>query len=245
LAVVSAPVPPVVVDGVTHHYGSKLALQDMSWQAPQGAITCVLGPNGAGKTSIMEMAEGLRRPETGTIRVLGADPWRADAAHRRKVGVMLQDGGLPGSVKPLRLLTHIAHLYDSTGEFRCLVETLGIEEFQRTPIRRLSGGQRQRVALAAALMGRPDVVFLDEPSAGLDPHARLDVWDLIRSTRDRGCCVVVTTHSFEEADRLADRVIIVAAGSVATEGTVAEVSGSVGLEDTYFSLTRATKKSTP
>ncbi|WP_446665091.1 ABC transporter ATP-binding protein [Flexivirga sp. B27] len=216
----------------------------MSWQAPEGAITCVLGPNGAGKTSVMEMAEGLRRPESGTIRVLGTDPWGAGAAHRSRVGVMLQDGGLPGSVKPLRLLQHIARLYDATDEFPALVDELGINEFGGTSVRRLSGGQRQRVALAAALIGRPEVVFLDEPSAGLDPHARLDVWDLVRRTRDRGCCVVVTTHSFEEADRLADRVIIVAAGTVAAEGTVAEVSGPGGLEDTYFSLTRATPKST-
>jgi ABC-2 type transport system ATP-binding protein len=235
---VSAPVSPVVIDGVTHHYGSTLALDKMSWQAPSGAITCVLGPNGAGKTSVMEMAEGLRRPESGTIRVLDADPWKADAGHRQRVGVMLQDGGLPGSVKPLRLLEHIARLYDATSEFPSLVEELGIADFAGTSIRRLSGGQRQRVALAAALVGRPDVVFLDEPSAGLDPHARLDVWDLVRRTRDRGCCVVVTTHSFEEADRLADQVIIVAAGSAVAQGTVAEVSGTEGLEDTYFALTR-------
>ncbi|WP_308420978.1 ABC transporter ATP-binding protein [Flexivirga endophytica] len=241
----SAPVLPVVVDGVTHHYGSKLALDKMSWSAPEGAITCVLGPNGAGKTTIMEMAEGLRRPESGAVRVLDTDPWGANAAHRRRVGVMLQDGGLPGSVKPLRLLQHIARLYDATDQFPALVEELGIEEFGHTAVRRLSGGQRQRVALAAALIGRPEVVFLDEPSAGLDPHARLDVWDLVRRTRDRGCCVVVTTHSFDEADRLADRVIIVAAGSVAAEGSVAEVSGADGLEDSYFSLTRAAKKSEP
>ncbi|HWC21852.1 MAG TPA: ABC transporter ATP-binding protein [Flexivirga sp.] len=210
----------------------------MSWSAPQGAITCVLGPNGAGKTTIMEMAEGLRRPETGTVRVLGTDPWGAGAAHRRRVGVMLQDGGLPASVKPLRLLEHFATLYDAKDEFPALVEQLGINDFRHTSVRRLSGGQRQRVAMAAALIGRPDVVFLDEPSAGLDPHARLDVWDLIRQTRDRGSCVVVTTHSFDEADRLADQVIIVAAGSVAAQGTIADVSGSSGLEHTYFALTR-------
>lgn len=240
----SAPVPSVVVDHVTHHYGRKLALDAMSWQAPQGSITCVLGPNGAGKTSIMEMAEGLRRPESGTVRVLGSDPWGAGAEHRSRVGVMLQDGGLPGSVKPLRLLQHLARLYDEPDELPSLVAELGIDEFAGTSMRRLSGGQRQRVALAAALVGRPAVVFLDEPSAGLDPHARLDVWDLVRRTRDRGCCVVVTTHSFEEADRLADHVIIVTAGSVAAQGTVSDVGGTEGLENTYFSLTRSIKRST-
>ncbi|WP_265446987.1 ABC transporter ATP-binding protein [Flexivirga meconopsidis] len=215
----------------------------MSWAAPEAAITCVLGPNGAGKTTVMEMAEGLRRPDSGVVRVLGTDPWRADADHRRRVGVMLQDGGLPGSVKPLRLLEHIAALYGTPGELPSLVDQLGIDDFRHTSLRRLSGGQRQRVALAAALVGRPEVVFLDEPSAGLDPHARLDVWDLVRSTRDRGCCVVVTTHSFDEAQRLADRVIIVASGAVVADGTVAEVGGATGLEDSYFALTRAPKAS--
>ncbi|NNG41101.1 ABC transporter ATP-binding protein [Flexivirga sp. ID2601S] len=216
----------------------------MTWSAPDAAITCVLGPNGAGKTTVMEMAEGLRRPDSGTVRVLGVNPWDADAAHRRRVGVMLQDGGLPGSVKPMRLLQHVAALYGTTDELPSLVDRLGIEEFRHTSLRRLSGGQRQRVALAAALVGRPDVVFLDEPSAGLDPHARLDVWDLVRATRDRGCCVVVTTHSFDEAQRLADHVIIVAAGGVVADGTVDQVGGAAGLEDTYFALTRSPKAST-
>ncbi|TWP37261.1 ABC transporter ATP-binding protein [Leekyejoonella antrihumi] len=213
----------------------------MSWSADGGQITCVLGPNGAGKTSIMEMAEGLRRPESGQVRVLGDDPWDASPDHRARVGVMLQDGGLPGGAKPLRFLAHFAQLYGRTDQLEPLVEALGIRDFETTSLRRLSGGQRQRVALAAALIGRPDVAFLDEPSAGLDPHARLDVWDLIRDARDRGCAVIVTTHSFEEAERLADRVVVVAAGSVAAQGTADEIShhqGSRGLEDAYFSLTR-------
>ncbi|WP_145228321.1 ABC transporter ATP-binding protein [Rudaeicoccus suwonensis] len=213
----------------------------MSWAAPAAAITCVLGPNGAGKTSIMEMAEGLRRPDSGTIRVLDTDPWHASAEHRARVGVMLQDGGLPGSVRPLRLLKHLAALYDEPDALPALVDALGIGDFQRTNLRRLSGGQRQRVALAAALVGRPKVAFLDEPSAGLDPHARLDVWDLVREHRDRGTTIVVTTHSFEEAERLADQVIIVAGGSVVAQGDVATVSGTVGLEQTYFDLTRRSK----
>lgn len=235
---VNAAVASVVVDDVTHHYGDRTALDGMTWSAAAGSITCVLGPNGAGKTTVMEMAEGLRRPESGSIRVLGVDPSQADSEHRRRVGVMLQDGGLPGSVKPLRLLSHIARLYGTTEHLPPLVQHLGIEDFAGTTTRRLSGGQRQRVALAAALVGAPEVAFLDEPSAGLDPHARLDVWDLLRTTRDRGCCVVVTTHSFEEAERLADHVIVVAAGRVAAEGTVAQISGGGALEDAYFALTR-------
>ena len=241
LPVVSPVVPPVLVEGVTHRYSNTLTLDAMTWSAPTSAITCVLGPNGAGKTSIMEMAEGLRRPDAGTIRVLGIDPWQAPASHRAAVGVMLQDGGLPRSVKPLRLLQHLTTLYDIPAELPYLVDALGINDFRSTPMCRLSGGQFQRVALATALLGRPRVVFLDEPSAGLDPHARLDVWDIIRRTRDRACAVVVTTHSFEEAQRLADYIIILAAGRVVADGTVSEVSGAIGLEDTYFSLTSDTR----
>lgn len=231
----------VAVRDVSHHYGPRRALDHMTWSAHAGAVTCVLGPNGAGKTSIMEMAEGLRRPDEGEVRVLGVDPWQATAGHRARVGVMLQDGGLPGGAKPLRFLRHVDQLYGHRGDLTHLIDALGIADFADTPLRRLSGGQRQRVALAAALTGRPDVAFLDEPSAGLDPHARLDVWDLIRSVKARDCAVVVTTHSFEEAERLADHVVVVAAGSVAAEGSVDEVAGRQGnhrLEDAYFSLTR-------
>ena len=135
------------------------------------------------------------------MRVLGADPWRADADHRARVGVMLQDGGLPQSVRPIVLLRHIASLHAGRTRVDELVERLGIGGFAGTSIRRLSGGQRQRVALAAALVADPEVAFLDEPSAGLDPYARRDVWDLVRAAADRGCAAVVTTHSFEEAAR--------------------------------------------
>jgi ABC-2 type transport system ATP-binding protein len=172
------------------------------------------------------------------VRVLGTDPWHASAAHRARVGVMLQDGGLPGSARPVRLLDHLARMYAAPASVAELTERLGIGGFAGTSVRRLSGGQRQRVALAAALVGRPEVAFLDEPSAGLDPHARLDVWDLVRSVADAGAAVVLTTHSFEEAERLADRVVIVAAGRTVAEGTVAEVAAGETLERRYFDLTR-------
>jgi ABC-2 type transport system ATP-binding protein len=119
-----------------------------------------------------------------------------------------------------------------------IVQRLGIDRFADTTVRRLSGGQRQRVALAAALVGRPEVAFLDEPSAGLDPHARLDVWDLVRSLADDGVAVVLTTHSFEEAERLADHIVVVAGGAVVAEGSLADVTGGDRLEDRYFALTR-------
>jgi len=210
----------------------------MTWSARHGQVTAVLGPNGAGKTTTIECAEGLQRPDSGEVRVLGVDPWRAGPDHRARVGVMLQDGGLPNGSRPVRLLRHLAAFHQSPADVEGLVDRLGIGAFSGTTVRRLSGGQRQRVALAAALVGRPEVAFLDEPTSGLDPHARLDVWDLVRETRDSGCAVIVTTHSFDEAERLADHIVIVNRGRVAARGGLAELTGDRSLEDVYFSLTR-------
>jgi ABC-2 type transport system ATP-binding protein len=232
-------VPPAVsVSGLTKRYGRSMALDGASWSAQRGQVTAVLGPNGAGKTTMVECCEGLRRPDGGEVRVLDADPWHAPAEHRARVGVMLQDGGLPNSARPVRLLRHLARMYAAPTPLDPLVQRLGIDRFADTSVRRLSGGQRQRVAVAAALVGRPQVVFLDEPSAGLDPHARLDVWDLVRSTAADGAAVVLTTHSFEEAERLADHIVVVADGRVVAEGSLPEVTGGDRLEDRYFALTR-------
>ena len=219
-------------------FGPTTALAGMTWSARHEQVTAVLGPNGAGKTTTIECAEGLQRPDSGEIRVLGTDPWRADADHRARVGVMLQDGGLPNSAKPVRLLQHLAAFHRSPANVDDLVDRLGIGAFSGTTVRRLSGGQRQRVALAAALVGRPEVAFLDEPTAGLDPHARREVWDLVRETRDSGCAVIVTTHSFEEAQRLADHIVIVNRGGVAAQGSLVALTAERSLEDLYFSLTR-------
>ena len=217
-------------------FGGVVAVDGATWAADSGDITCVLGPNGAGKTTTIECLEGLQRPDGGRCRVLGTDPWRAGAHHRSRVGVMLQDGGLPQSVSADRLLGHLARLYSRTHVAE-LSQRLGLAPFARTPVRRLSGGQRQRVALAAALAGDPEVAFLDEPTAGLDPHARLDVWDLLRERAEGGTTLVVTTHGFEEAERLADRVVILDRGHVVADDTPAVVAGGDRLEDAYFALT--------
>ena len=230
--------PAVLVSGLTKRYGGVVALDGASWQAPPGAVTAVLGPNGAGKTTMVECCEGLRRPDAGRVRVLGTDPWNAPPAHRARVGVMLQDGGLPASARPLRLLHHLSAMYAAPLPLDPLVQRLGIDRFADTTVRRLSGGQRQRVALAAALVGRPEVAFLDEPSAGLDPHARLDVWDLVRSLAEDGVAVVLTSHSFEEAERLADHIVVIAGGAVVAAGSLDEVTAGDRLEDRYFALTR-------
>ncbi|KRF29968.1 ABC transporter ATP-binding protein [Phycicoccus sp. Soil802] len=230
--------PAVHVSGLAKRYGGVVALDGATWQASAGAVTAVLGPNGAGKTTMVECCEGLRRPDGGQVRVLGTDPWNALPEHRARVGVMLQDGGLPASARPLRLLRHLSAMYAAPAPLDPIVQRLGIDRFADTTVRRLSGGQRQRVALAAALVGRPEVAFLDEPSAGLDPHARLDVWELVRSLADDGVAVVLTTHSFEEAERLADHIVVVAGGAVVAEGSLADVTEGDRLEDRYFALTR-------
>jgi ABC-2 type transport system ATP-binding protein len=236
-------VPPAVsVTDLHKRFGAVAALAGVTWQAQAGQITAVLGPNGAGKTTMVECCEGLRRPDGGLVRVLGADPWHSPAEHRAQVGVMLQDGGLPNAARPVRLLEHLARMYAGPRPVEELVERLGIGTFAETALRRLSGGQRQRVALAAALVGRPRVAFLDEPTAGLDPHARLDVWALVRDVAADGAAVVLTTHSFEEAQRLADQIVILASGRVVAEGPVGRLTAEHSLEHVYFSLTHPVRR---
>lgn len=232
----------VEVVGLVKTFGSVTAVDDLTLTARRGRVTTILGPNGAGKTTAIGCLLGLLRPDAGTVRVLGEDPWRAEAGHRAAVGVMLQDGGLPNTVGARRLLEHLARLYsDPRPAARVAsdwIDRLAMGSFERTPVRRLSGGQRQKVALAAALVGDPQVAFLDEPTAGLDPHARRSTWELLRRQRDAGRTLVVTTHSFEEAQRLADDVVIVGAGRALAQGTLAQVVGDGGsLERTYFDLT--------
>lgn len=229
--------PTVVVDHLVKRFGVTVAVNEASWSAEEGQVTALLGPNGSGKTTTVECLEGLQVPTGGRVRVLGTDPAGADAEHRSRVGVMLQDGGLPSTVAAGRLLNHLATLYADPIPPPALKRRLGIDGFARTTVRRLSGGQRQRLALAAALIGRPRVVFLDEPSAGLDPHARLEVWTLIDELREDGVTVIVTTHSFEEAETLADRIVVMHTGRVVADGTVAEVAGDDTLETVYFRLT--------
>jgi len=237
------PAPPAIrLDGLVRRFGETTAVDGMSWSAPAGQVTAVLGPNGAGKTTAIECAVGLQRPDGGLVEVLGSNPWRSPAEHRARVGVMLQSGGLPNGTKPMRLLHHLAALYAGAADVAALAQRLGIDRFTDTTVRRLSGGQRQRLALAAALVGRPEVAFLDEPTAGLDPHGRLDVYELVEQVRGEGTTVVVTTHSFEEAERLADHLVIVSEGRTVAEGSVADVVGNGSLEEVYFDLTRRVRR---
>ncbi len=201
----------------------KRIVSNISLKAHFGAVTALLGANGAGKTTTIECAQGLQERTGGTISLLGQDPQHADAALRARVGVMLQDGGLPPASRPLPLLRHVAGLYANPLSVDALVARLGIAEFSDTTIRRLSGGQKQRVALAASLLGNPEVLFLDEPSAGLDPQSRIMVFELIRELRDSGKAIILTTHLLDDAQRLADYVYIVDHGESVAQGTVQEL----------------------
>ncbi|MFD2025297.1 ABC transporter ATP-binding protein [Promicromonospora aerolata] len=218
----------VEVHGLVKRYDGRAVVDGLDLVARPGAVTAVLGPNGAGKTTTIECCEGLRSPDGGTVRVLGLDPVADARALRPRVGVMLQDGGLPTGVRALELLRHVAAMYATPRPVDELAERLGLHGFARTTVRRLSGGQRQRVALAAAVVGRPDVVFLDEPSAGMDPQSRRAVWDLVRELRADGVAIVLTTHLMDEAADLADHVHIVDHGRLIASGSVRELTDGDG-----------------
>lgn len=222
----------VEVRGLVKRYGGRAVVEHLDLTARAGAVTAVLGPNGAGKTTTVECCEGLRTPDGGTVRVLGLDPVADASTLRPRVGVMLQDGGLPSGARAGEALRHVAAMYATPRDTGELSERLGIGSFARTSVRRLSGGQRQRLALACALVGRAQVVFLDEPSAGMDPQSRRAVWDLIRELRADGVAVVLTTHLMDEAADLADHVHIVDHGRVIAAGTVPELLAHDGPDGT-------------
>lgn len=215
--------PAVEVRGLVKRYDGRAVVDGLDLHAAPGRVTAVLGPNGAGKTTTVECCEGLRTPDGGSVRVLGLDPVADARALRPRVGVMLQDAGLPTGVPALGVLRHVAAMYARPRDVDELAERLGIGPFARTTVRRLSGGQRQRLALATAVVGRPDVVFLDEPSAGMDPQARRAVWSLVTELRADGVAVLLTTHLMDEAETLADEVAVVDHGRVIARGTVPEL----------------------
>jgi ABC-2 type transport system ATP-binding protein len=218
-----AAVPAVEVTGLVMRYGPKTAVDGLDLTVPRGTVTAVLGPNGAGKTTTIEVCEGYRRPHAGHVRVLGLDPVADAAALRPRIGVMLQSGGVYPGARAMEMLRHTAKLHAHPLDPALLAERLGLGGCGRTPYRRLSGGQQQRLALAMAVVGRPELVFLDEPTAGLDPQARRATWELIGELRADGVTVVLTTHFMDEAEQLSDSVAIVDAGRVIATGTAEEL----------------------
>lgn len=216
--------------------GLYRAVNKVNLRVFPGEVVVLLGANGAGKTTTLACAQGLLKPTRGTVRLLGENPLQADPELRAKVGIMLQDGGLPNAMHPIPLLEHISTMYTDPYPVEELAERLGIDAFNGTTIRRLSGGQKQRVSLAAALIGRPDVLFLDEPSAGLDPQSRNVVFDIIREQRELGTAIVLTTHLIDDAQKLADYVYIIENGTTVQEGTVSELIASDGTNRLQYTL---------
>jgi ABC-2 type transport system ATP-binding protein len=218
----------VEINDLVKQYGRTAAVAGLSLRAERAQVTAILGPNGAGKTTTIEICEGFRRADSGSIRVLGLDPARDGRILAPRVGVMLQSGGVPTGVRAAEYLRVMARFYARPIEPQLLIDRLGLAACGRTPFRHLSGGQQQRLSLAAAVVGRPELVFLDEPTAGLDPQARYATWELVADLRAAGTTVILTTHYLEEAERIADRVVIIDHGGLVAAGTPAELTGTAG-----------------
>lgn len=222
--------PAVEVNELMVRYGSFAAVDGASFTADHGQIVALLGRNGAGKTSTVETLEGYRRPAGGRVRVLGRDPVGEGRALAPRVGVMLQSGGVYPSMPARNVLRLFASYYEDAEPVDALLERVGLQDAATTDWRRLSGGEQQRLSLALALIGRPDVVFLDEPTSGIDPTGRIVIRDVVTALRDAGACVLMTTHELEEAERLADRIVILHRGRVVADGTLDELRGGGGVE---------------
>jgi ABC-2 type transport system ATP-binding protein len=215
-------------------YGDRLAVDGLTLTADAGEVVAVLGPNGAGKTTTVETLEGYRRPTAGSVRVLGLDPIADRRAVVPRIGVMLQEGGVYPTMTPRRALGLFAAYYERPVAPAELLERMGLTGVADTPWRRLSGGEQRRLAMGLALVGRPAVAFLDEPTAGIDPQGRQAIRAEVRRLRDEGACVVLTTHDLDEAERVADRVVIVDHGRVVATGSPAELMRSGAGSDIRF-----------
>ncbi|MEO7588391.1 MAG: ABC transporter ATP-binding protein [Arachnia sp.] len=228
---------PSVVSARELHvsFGPRAALDGLTLDVHPGRVTSLLGPNGAGKTTFIRCCTGLVTPDSGTVELFGHAPGAAEVLPR--VGLMPQQTGAWSQIAPRQLLTYLAKLYLHPQNTDDLMSTLGIHGFATTPYRRLSGGQQQLVNLAGALIGRPDVVFLDEPTAGLDVRAKRAVWELVGKVRDAGVAVLLTTHDMHEAANLADDVHIIDRGRITKRGTVEELTREQDLESVFLAHT--------
>ena len=213
----------VEVTGLSVRYGELTAVNDVSFTAEAGQVTAVLGPNGAGKTSTIEVCEGYRTASAGSARVLGLDPASQQRLLSERMGVMLQQGGVYPSARVLATVRHYCALYGKGADAAELVEQVGLTSRASSTWRRLSGGEQQRLSLALALAARPEVAFLDEPTSGVDVNGRDTIRGIVRALADGGCAVVLATHELDEAERLADRVVIFDSGQVIADGTLAEL----------------------
>ena len=211
----------IAVERLTKTYGGRAAVNNLSFHVRPGEIFALLGPNGAGKTTTVEMLEGYRRPDAGSVRVLGLDPLTQADALKPRIGVMLQQDGLYPSLRAHEVLELYARFFAHPEQPAELLRQMGLTDVARTRCRQLSGGQKRRLALALALIGRPRLVFLDEPTTGMDPQARHATWEIIRALKERHTTILLTTHFMDEAERLADRIAIIDGGELVALDTPA------------------------
>ncbi len=226
--------PAIEVDGLTIRYGEHTAVDGLSFVAAPGTVVALLGPNGAGKTSTVETLEGYRPATSGRVRVLGLDPATDHHELTRRMGVMLQDGGIYTAARPHEVLQLFASYYDDPVDPDELLERVGLADHRRSTWKSMSGGEQQRLSLALALVGRPEVAFLDEPTSGIDPSGRQLIRRVIAELRTTGVTVLLTTHDLDEAERLADHVIIIDHGRVLAAGSPAELTSSGQRDEIRF-----------
>src|SRR5512142_317740 len=217
--------PAIVVDGLSQEYGKVRAVDGVSFQVRRGEIYALLGPNGAGKTSTVEILEGHRRRSGGSVRVLGFDPGAGDRHFRERVGIVLQSGGMDAELTVREMVSLFARFYARPRDVDETIEQVGLAGKRRARVRTLSGGQARRLDLALALVGNPEVLFLDEPTTGFDPNARRDAWDMIAGLRRSGTTVLLTSHYLDEVQQLADRVGVMSHGHLLEESTPDALGG--------------------
>ena len=235
------------VKNLHKRYGDLVAVNDVSFSVEAGEIFGIVGPNGAGKTTTVEMVEGLRAPDRGSVRVLGLDPQTERAEVRRRLGIQLQESQLPDRMKVWEALDLYSSFYPDPADWRALMAEMGLADKRNTVYSKLSGGQKQRLSIALALVGNPEVAVLDELTTGLDPQARRDTWALMRGVRDRGVAVVLVTHFMDEAERLCDRLAVIRGGELVALDTPAALIAKADvpgverptLEDAVLALTNA------
>ena len=233
----------IQVENLTKRYGSTVAVDDLSFEVAEGEIFGILGRNGAGKTTTVECVQGLRRRDSGNVRVLGFDPDHAGRQLRRRIGCQLQESSLPDRMKVWEALDLFASMASDSVDWREMLDRWGLAAKAKTSFVNLSGGERQRLFVALALINNPEVVFLDELTQGLDPSARRVAWRLIKEIRERGTTVVLVTHYMDEAEQLCDRLIVVDGGRIIARGSPRQIideAGQPNLEEAFLALTGGT-----
>jgi ABC-2 type transport system ATP-binding protein len=218
-------VSAIAVRGLRKTYGALEAVRGIDFEVERGEVFGLLGPNGAGKTTTVEILEGYRKRDGGEVEVLGTDPARAGGEWREQIGVVLQSSAMYETLTPAEMLRLFAGYYRKPRPVDEVIELVGLQEKRDERVRRLSGGQRRRLDLGLALVGDPELIFLDEPTTGFDPHARRQAWETLRSLRSLGKTIVLTTHYLDEAQQLADRVAVIREGQVVRIGTPEELIG--------------------